>query len=231
MNLGFHPIGASTRRLIILTAASAFLLAAGDVPQSDPLMAGAVISDDILAPMSIADATAANAALAASTPADVRADIAAAARASLVAPVPVADVVRPARLTTLVSAMDDADAAVAQDRDLHCLANAVYFESRGEPLEGQLAVAQAILNRVESGRYASSICGVVNQPKQFSFDRTRTPRAGTDWSTAKAIAVIAAQDLWKAVAPKAISFHANYVSPNWGGKTRVAQIGRHIFYR
>ena len=69
---------------------------------------------------------------------------------------------RPSTLTALISAMDAVD--TASDRELHCLANAVYFESRGEPLDGQLAVAQAILNRVESGRYADSICGVVNQP-------------------------------------------------------------------
>ena len=229
----FPAIGASTKRLIILTAASALLLAAGQVPQSDTIVN---LSDDILAPMTAAEAAASAAALAATTPADIAA--AAHARNAIVDADDVvtfaageAPMVRPAKLTSLIALMVDADEAVAHDRELRCLANAVYFESRGEPLEGQLAVAQAILNRVESGRYASTICGVINQPKQFSFDRTRTPAAGTDWNTARAIAKVAVDGTWDEVAPRALSFHATRVSPNWAGKTRVAQIGRHIFYR
>lgn len=120
---------------------------------------------------------------------------------------------------------------VTRDGELACLATAVYFESRGEPLEGQLAVAQTILNRVDSGRFATSICGVINQPRQFSFDRTRAPRPGTDWQRAQAIAHIAANDLWRDVVPRAIAFHAARVAPNWAGKTRVATIGNHVFYR
>ena len=120
---------------------------------------------------------------------------------------------------------------VTRDGELACLATAVYFESRGEPLEGQLAVAQTILNRVDSGRFATSICGVINQPHQFSFDRTRAPRPGTDWQRAQAIAHIAANDLWRDVVPRAIAFHAARVAPNWAGKTRVATIGNHVFYR
>jgi spore germination cell wall hydrolase CwlJ-like protein len=210
------------------------MLVAAGVPQSTETIDGPTISDSILAPLSPAEAAASAAALAATTPADT----AAAARANAAlrvagyaedATVTAPD--RPAKLTTLVATMDDADDAVARDRELRCLATAVYFESRGEPLEGQLAVAQAIMNRVDSGRYASSICGVVNQPRQFSFDRTRTPAAGTDWRVAQAIAQIAANDMWVEVAPKALSFHATYVAPNWAGKTRVATIGRHVFYR
>ena len=249
MNFGFPTISAanftnSIGRLIILSAGALMLIAA-DMP-NDRTIGGSIISDAMLAPMSPAEAAAAAAALAATTPAD----IAAAARArpvfqaasfpedrvanddstDVTAPADhVAD--RPARLTTLVAHMDDAAAAVASDSDLRCLATAVYFESRGEPLEGQLAVAQSILNRVDSGRYASTVCGVINQPRQFSYDRTRAPRAGTDWQTAQAIAQVAIKDLWVAVAPRAMSFHATYVAPNWGGKTRIATIGRHIFYR
>ncbi len=166
--------------------------------------------------------------LAATTPADITA---AARLADLSDDSTVTEpTVRPAKLTTLIASMDAAD-AVASDSELRCLATAVYFESRGEPLEGQLAVAQAIINRVESGRYASDICGVINQPKQFSYDRSRVPTAGRDWRIAQAIAQIAAKDMWVDVAPKALSFHATYVAPNWSGKTRVATIGRHVFYR
>ncbi len=228
MNFRVPLINATTGRLIILTIASAFLLAAGDVTTAtrqdvsqDVSAAGPTISDDILAPMTTAERAESAAALAATTPADVTAD----------APQAAEKPVRSAALSTLVASMDDVDEAVASDRDLRCLASAVYFESRGEPLEGQLAVAQAILNRAESGRYAGTACGVIAQPRQFSFDRTRAPRAGSDWQTAMAIAMIASENMWRAVAPGAMSFHANYVSPNWQGKTRVTQIGRHIFYR
>ena len=63
------------------------------------------------------------------------------------------------------------------DEESKCLATAVYFESMGEPLEGQLAVAQVVINRSQSGRYPSSWCGVVKQKAQFSFVRAgRFPR-------------------------------------------------------
>jgi N-acetylmuramoyl-L-alanine amidase len=240
---GFSSISATTKRLIILVFGSVLLLAAEQVPDYDSMLASTSISDDMLAPMSAADAAAANARLAETTPPDVAAAakvnaLAGAARAAEnIAAFPTSDAVtgaslaeaRPSTLTALISAMEAVD--TASDRELHCLANAVYFESRGEPLDGQLAVAQAIINRVESGRYAASICGVVNQKGQFSFDRSRTPRPGSDWSTARAIAKIAMDDMWHEVAPQAMSFHATYVKPNWAGKTKVAQIGRHIFYR
>lgn len=135
----------------------------------------------------------------------------------------------PLSLAALAAAVDTD--GVTRDGELACLATAVYFESRGEPLEGQLAVAQTILNRVDSGRFATSICGVINQPRQFSFDRTRAPRPGSDWQRAQAIARIAANDLWRDVVPRAIAFHAAGVAPNWAGKTRVATIGNHVFYR
>ena len=135
----------------------------------------------------------------------------------------------PVDLAQLAASLDTS--MVAADDELACLAAAVYFESRGEPAEGQLAVAQTILNRVESGRFASTICGVINQPHQFSFDKSRVPRPGVDWQRAQAIARIAIGDLWRDVAPRATAFHAVRVSPNWAGKTRVATIGNHVFYR
>jgi len=115
--------------------------------------------------------------------------------------------------------------------DAKCLARAVYFEARGEPLEGQLAVAQVILNRVASGRYANTVCSVIEQPGQFSFAHERSPRSGSDWRIAEAIARIALNDRWAPVAPRAIAFHASRVSPQWGRMQRVSQIGRHVFYR
>ena len=134
----------------------------------------------------------------------------------------------PARLAALVRDSNP----VELTGELKCLATAVYFEARGEPLEGQLAVAQVILNRVESGRFASSICGVVYQPNQFTFAHSRLPAAASsDWRVAQAIATIAQGASWHAMAPKAMNFHAVRVAPNWSGMRKVSQIGNHIFYR
>ena len=119
------------------------------------------------------------------------------------------------------------------DAELRCLAGAVYFESRGESLPGQLAVAHVVINRAQSGRFPKSLCGVVHQKSQFSFVRGgRMPaiRKGAQWDNAVAIAQIARDGTWKNHAPGALFFHARYVSPGWR-KTRLAQIDNHIFYR
>jgi len=137
----------------------------------------------------------------------------------------------PANLSVLVAAFEAPQAHVSDDDQLLCLARAVYFEARGEPLEGQLAVAQTILNRVSSGRYPATICGVVRQPGQFTYSHGQPVKIGQPWLRAQAIAVVAAEGMWQEVAPKAVSFHATYVSPVWRNKVRVAQIGRHVFYR
>lgn len=120
------------------------------------------------------------------------------------------------------------------DDEMRCLAVAVYYESKGEPLEGQLAVAQVILNRRDSGRFASSICGVVYQRGQFSFTwdkRPDRPANSEMWRTAQAIAVIAATDDWREIVPDATHFHARRVSPGWNRLQRVSAVGNHIFYR
>jgi N-acetylmuramoyl-L-alanine amidase len=123
-----------------------------------------------------------------------------------------------------------------QDAEQQCLAQAVFFEARGESLEGQLAVAQVVLNRAASGTFPSSICAVVTQPAQFSFVRRgRIPEADRTsdcWHKALAIADIARKRaLANEVASNVLWYHATYVSPSWGRqKTRFAQIGSHIFY-
>lgn len=119
------------------------------------------------------------------------------------------------------------------DAELRCLAGTVYFESRGESLVGQLAVAHVVINRAQSGRFPKSLCGVVHQRSQFSFVRGgKMPaiREGAQWNNAIAIAQIARDGSWKNHAPGALFFHARYVSPGWR-KTRIAQIDNHIFYR
>lgn len=220
LNSAATRIAGTSGRVIALTMASALLLAAGEASNSND-RALALQDDSILAPMTPAAAGAASAALAATLPADI-------ATETTIETAPAAE--KPARLSQLVASVGS-DVDVSANAELHCLANAVYFEARGEPLDGQLAVAQAIINRVESGRYAKTICGVINQRGQFSFDRRRTPTAGNDWRTAQAIARIAADDMWHDVTPRAISFHAARLSPGWKGKVRIAQIGNHVFYR
>lgn len=125
------------------------------------------------------------------------------------------------------------DAAIT-DEQFECLASAVYFESRGEPLEGQLAVAEVILNRVRSGRFRGTICDVVKQPSQFSFVRRgvipTAPRESAAWHRSVAIAHIALNNLADATGDDSLFFHATYVNPRWG-RPRIARIGNHIFYR
>lgn len=120
------------------------------------------------------------------------------------------------------------------DEQFECLASAIYFESRGEPLEGQLAVAEVILNRVRSGRFRSTICNVVTQPSQFSFVRggriPAAPRSSAAWRRAVGIARIAMDARHEVTGNRSLFFHATYVRPNWG-RPRIAQIGNHIFYR
>jgi N-acetylmuramoyl-L-alanine amidase len=119
-------------------------------------------------------------------------------------------------------------------REIECLAGAIYFESKSEPLAGQLAVGEVIANRAKSGRFASTFCGVVFQRGQFSFVRGHSmpgiARAGAQWKTAVAVARIVSAKLSSSSAPRALFFHATRVSPQWHA-TRVATIGNHIFYR
>lgn len=138
-----------------------------------------------------------------------------------------------ASLRELVAMVDD-DAQLTEQ--LRCLAGAVYFESRGEPLHGQLAVAEVIINRAQDRRWPASYCGVVYQRSQFSFVRGgKMPSINTSseaWSRAKAVAQIAHEGLWEPAAQGAVYFHANYVRPRWSrSKTRLTQIDTHVFYR
>ncbi len=141
------------------------------------------------------------------------------------------DTMSASSLAELVRIQDTDDALNAEEQ---CLAGAVYFESKGESLPGQLAVARVVMARAKSGRFASSLCGVVYQKSQFSFVRGgRMPRidtGGNNWRNAVAISKIALTNSWKSPVEGALFFHARRVSPGWR-LTRLGTVDNHVFYR
>ncbi len=148
------------------------------------------------------------------------------------APAPAAIPVDDDDFETLAQAVAAQDGDL-DDREVRCLAAGVFFESKGEPLAGQLAVAQTILNRTKSGRFPKSICSVLTQRGQFSFVRggvVPSAEGRNGWSTAVAVAKVAHADLWDGAADTALFFHARRVSPGWRMQ-KVASIGNHVFYR
>jgi len=128
------------------------------------------------------------------------------------------------------------------DKELWCLATAIYFEARGEAYRGQVAVAQVVLNRTKDRRYPNTICGVVYQNQsrlnscQFSFACDGIPEVINDqksWAQAQDIAKrFTDGELYLTEVGDATHYHATYVSPAWAPRmTRVTQIGLHIFYK
>ncbi len=133
-------------------------------------------------------------------------------------------------------------ASVFSDGEQKCLAEGIYFEARGESVEGQAAVAQVILNRVRNPTYPNSICGVVYQNRswrnrcQFSFacDGTRpTVRSSQHYKVAQEVGMaVTAGKIFIPEVGSATHYHATYVSPRWARTMdRVKKIGLHIFYR
>ena len=123
--------------------------------------------------------------------------------------------------------------------DWECLSQAVYFEARGESIKGQFAVAEVVLNRVDSGEFAASVCGVVKQRAggacQFSYvcdgraDRMRDPVAR---DVAERIAFVMLNGAPRMLTQGATYFHTNGVRPGWSRRfERTAAIGDHLFYR
>ncbi len=135
---------------------------------------------------------------------------------------------------SLAELVDTTAVPAALSHELECLAGAVYFEARSETLAGQLAVGRVIIARAASGRFPKSYCGVVYQQSQFSFVRANTmppvKRESRLWQQAVKIALIADSGAWKSPVEGAMFFHAARVSPSWG-KTRMARVDNHIFYR
>jgi len=136
----------------------------------------------------------------------------------------------------LYALVDKYSAGAPLDEQGNCLATAVYFEARGESLEGQLAVARVVINRAVSLKYPPDICGVVKQPAQFSFVRNgQFPSIDTSsaaWARAQGIARLALVNVVPSVGNDVLWYHASYVDPSWGHRlNRVEKIGLHIFYR
>ncbi|WP_230530667.1 cell wall hydrolase [Microvirga roseola] len=127
-------------------------------------------------------------------------------------------------------------------KEQRCLAEAVYFEARSESAEGQAAVAQVVLNRVKSGLYPSTICGVVYQNRhrhlacQFTFaceGKALRIRDAESWDRAKRVAsAVLEGKTYLTDVGGATHYHANYVRPYWAKRLKKMDvIGRHIFYK
>jgi spore germination cell wall hydrolase CwlJ-like protein len=129
-----------------------------------------------------------------------------------------------------------------RDRQLKCLAQNIYYEAKGEPFEGKVAVAQVTLNRARSGQFPNDICQVVFQKTmfaekvvcQFSWYCEQPTRARPinpeafeeSYAVAKRVLL---EGFYLEGLKTALYFHADYVNPRWG-KEKVAKIGNHIFY-
>ena len=129
----------------------------------------------------------------------------------------------------------------AYSKEMKCLATAVYFEARGEPIAGQAAVAQIVLNRLKSDRYPKSVCGVVYENAQrrnrcqFSFacdGKSDVPHEAAAWRRARTVAAeVLAQRRQVWVLGSATLYHARYVRPAWAPRVElVSRIGQHLFY-
>jgi len=128
--------------------------------------------------------------------------------------------------------------------DLQCLAENIYFEARGEPLDGQYAVAEVTLNRTRAQQFPHTICGVVHQSRwdpnrrrvvgAFSWTELGdlSPGDGPAWKRAKAVANAAYEDEHESIVPGALFYHATSVRPGWASsRAAIATIGNHVFYR
>lgn len=138
---------------------------------------------------------------------------------------------------------------------LYCLAQNIYFEAQSEPLAGQFAVADVVLNRVRDERWPESICGVIKQSKisqwhlnntgkrvpvlnQCSFSwfcdgKSDVPKNREAWKTAQTVAIqIIQSKTFRGITEGATHYHATYVKPSWTLSFQyVGQIGKHLFYR
>lgn len=136
------------------------------------------------------------------------------------------------------------EAARQRAIELRCLAENIYFEARGEPLNGQFAIAEVTMNRLASPHFPDTICEVVHDTRwdrvrrrlvaHFSWTafELRSEPTGPAWDQAMEVATAVYQNNYTPVMPDALFYHADYVRPYWAKSKRfVAKIGNHLFYR
>jgi N-acetylmuramoyl-L-alanine amidase len=149
--------------------------------------------------------------------------------------------VEPARVQVM---QREARRANRRENDLQCLAENIYFEARGEPLNGQYAVAEVTLNRTRAQNFPHTICSVVHQMRwdpnrrrvvaDFSWTElgALSPDDGPAWKRAMEVASAAYDDLRDPIVPGALFYHSTSVRPGWAKtRTAIATIGNHVFYR
>ena len=135
------------------------------------------------------------------------------------------------------------------EASLMCMATALFFEARGEPLAGKLAVAAVVLNRVEDRRFPNTICGVIKQGPQYKWGSRLPLRHRCQFSfycdgksdklpktkaaeEAKRVARMVLTQPFTDITGGATFYHAAYVSPEWAAsKKKTVRINNHIFYR
>ena len=120
------------------------------------------------------------------------------------------------------------------DLAIMCLAMNVYHEARDQTLAGQVAVAQVTMNRVANPDYPDTVCGVVNQHKQFSWywdGKSDVPQHEEAWQRAQMVAKGVLAGSGHSDLDEVMHYHALYVKPYWArGMQLVAQIDDHVFY-
>lgn len=130
------------------------------------------------------------------------------------------------------TATEPVTAQHGMDAETICLAKIVHHESANQPREGQLAVAQVVMNRLASPRFPKTICAIALQPGQFFNVHAYNPRQDHRWALAVEIALDARNGVSPPVVGEALFFHAAHAQPSFHrSRPRVTQIGHHVFYR
>jgi spore germination cell wall hydrolase CwlJ-like protein len=149
--------------------------------------------------------------------------------------------VEPARIEAMQRELKRAN---RRESDLQCLAENIYFEARGEPINGQYAVAEVTLNRTRTQTFPHTICAVVHEMRwdasrrRFVADFSWTelgglsPEDGPAWKRAMAVATAAYDELHDPIVPGALFYHSTSIRPGWARtRTAIATIGNHVFYK
>ena len=136
-------------------------------------------------------------------------------------------------VTLGTAARDHLGIQPAKAQDIDCLAKNIYHEARGEPLEGQIAVAQVTLNRVRNPQFQNTVCAVVYAPSQFSWtlDKRKRVRDQKAWRASVSIARAVLTQAVNLPNFPALYFNTTQVNPRQHRNKKVlARIGSHIFY-